>query len=110
MRHRRKSKKLTLFDQIILRFKLYIYINNYNLLLPVSLVIIIIIIIIIVIGTIIFTHLNNSRLTHDFKFQHFKKAVAAVINITGIVPTGNWPSQSQIAGFNIFALRHFQER
>ena len=37
----KKDEKLTIFDQIILRF------NNYNLLLPVSLVIIIIIIIII---------------------------------------------------------------
>ena len=48
MRHRRKTKKLTLFYLIILRFKLEVLDdvkNNYNLLLPVSLVIIIIIII-----------------------------------------------------------------
>ena len=54
MRHRRKTKKLTLFYLIILRFKLEVLDdvkNNYNLLLPVSLVIIIIIIIIIIIGT-----------------------------------------------------------
>ena len=47
MRHGRKTKKLTLFDQIISRFKLKaLYsVKYYNLLLPVSLVIIIIIII-----------------------------------------------------------------
>ena len=45
MQHRRKTKKLTLFDQIILRFKLEAsYSDDYNLPLPVSLVIIIIII------------------------------------------------------------------
>ena len=50
MQHRTKTKKLTLFDQIILRFKLEAsYSDDYNLLLPVSLVIIIIIIIIIII-------------------------------------------------------------
>ena len=49
MRHGRKTKKLTLFDQIISRFKLKaLYsVKYYNLLLLVSLVIIIIIIIII---------------------------------------------------------------
>ena len=47
MPHRRKTKKLTLFDQIILRFKLEAsYSDDYNLLLLVSVVIIIIIIII----------------------------------------------------------------
>ena len=47
MRHGRKTKKLTLFDQIISRFKLKaLYsVKYYNLLLPVSLVMIIIIII-----------------------------------------------------------------
>ena len=50
MRHRRKTKKLTLVNQIILSFKhealhSNIVSNNYNLLLSVSLVIIIIIII-----------------------------------------------------------------
>ena len=50
MQHRRKTKKLTLFDQIILRFKLEAsYSDDYNLPLPVSLVIIIKIIIIIII-------------------------------------------------------------
>ena len=55
MLHRRKTKKLNLFYQIILRFKLEALYseNNYNLLLPVSIVIIIIIIIIIVIIIII---------------------------------------------------------
>ena len=49
MQHRRKTKKLTLFDQIILRFKLEAsYSDDYNLPLPVSLVIIIKIIIIII--------------------------------------------------------------
>ena len=53
MQHRRKTKKLTLFDQIILRFKLEAsYSDDYNLPLPVSLVIIIKIIIIIVPGNI----------------------------------------------------------
>ena len=52
MRHGRKTKKLTLFDQIISRFKLKaLYsVKYYNLLLPVSLVIIIIIIIACVAG------------------------------------------------------------
>ena len=54
MQHRSKTKKLTLFDQIILRFKLEAsYSDDYNLPLPVSLVIIIIIIIIISIIIII---------------------------------------------------------
>ena len=54
MQHRTKTKKLTLFDQIILRFKLEAsYSDDYNLLLPVSLVIIIIIIIIFIIIIII---------------------------------------------------------
>ena len=53
MQHRRKTKKLTLFDQIILRFKLEAsYSDDYNLPLPVSLVIIIKKIIIIVPGNI----------------------------------------------------------
>ena len=48
MQHQRKTKRLTLFDQIVLRFKLEAsYSDTYNLLLPVSLVIMIIIIIII---------------------------------------------------------------
>ena len=52
---RRKTKKLNLFDQIIWRFKLEALYseNNYNLLLPVSLIIIIIIIIIVIIIIII---------------------------------------------------------
>ena len=50
MQHQRKTKRLTLFDQIVLRFKLEAsYSDTYNLLLPVSLVIMIIIIIIIII-------------------------------------------------------------
>ena len=50
MQHQRKTKRLTLFDQIVLRFKLEAsYSNTYNLLLPISLVIMIIIIIIIII-------------------------------------------------------------
>ena len=52
MRHRRKTKKLTLFDQIILRFIKFeaLYsVNNYNKILPVLFVIIIIIIIIIIV-------------------------------------------------------------
>ena len=55
MLHRRKTKKLNLFYQIILRFKLEALYseNNYNLLLPVSIVIIIIIIIIVVVIIII---------------------------------------------------------
>ena len=54
MQHRRKTKKLTLFDQIILRFKLEAsYSDDYNLPLPVSLVIIIKIMIIIIIIIII---------------------------------------------------------
>ena len=49
MQHQRKTKRLTLFDQIVLRFKLEAsYSDTYNLLLPISLVIIIIIIIIII--------------------------------------------------------------
>ena len=48
MQHQRKTKRLTLFDQIVLRFKLESsYSDTYNLLLPISLVIMIIIIIII---------------------------------------------------------------
>ena len=48
MQHQRKTKRLTLFDQIVLRFKLEAsYSDTYNLLLPISLVIMIIIIIII---------------------------------------------------------------
>ena len=47
MQHQRKTKRLTLFDQIVLRFKLEAsYSDTYNLLLPISLVIMIIIIII----------------------------------------------------------------
>ena len=54
MQHQRKTKRLTLFDQIVLRFKLEAsYSDSYNLLLPVSLVIMIIIIIIIIIIFII---------------------------------------------------------
>ena len=50
MQHQRKTKRLTLFDQIVLRFKLEAsYSDTYNLLLPISLVIMIIIIIIIII-------------------------------------------------------------
>ena len=46
MQHQRKTKRLTLFDQIVLRFKLEAsYSDTYNLLLPISLVIMIIIII-----------------------------------------------------------------
>ena len=47
MQHQRKTKRLTLFDQIVLRFKLEAsYSDTYNLLLAISLVIMIIIIII----------------------------------------------------------------
>ena len=63
MRHGRKTKKLTLFDQIISRFKLKaLYsVKYYNLLLPVSLVIIIIIIIINFLGQ---WFLNKALDTH----------------------------------------------
>ena len=63
MRHGRKTKKLTLFDQIISRLKLKaLYsVKYYNLLLPVSLVIIIIIIIINFLGQ---WFLNKALDTH----------------------------------------------
>ena len=60
MQHQRKTKRLTLFDQIVLRFKLEAsYIDTYNLLLPVSLVIMIIITIIIIIIFIIIIRKTN---------------------------------------------------
>ena len=64
MLHRRKTKKLNLFDQIIWRFKLEALYseNNYKLLLPVSLVIIIIIIIIIIIKVNYNYHENYPRI------------------------------------------------
>ena len=58
MQHQRKTKRLTLFDQIVLRFKLEAsYSDTYNLLLPISLVIMIIIII-----TIIIMKMNKMRI------------------------------------------------
>ena len=66
MQHQRKTKRLTLFDQIVLRFKLEAsYSDTYNLLLPVSLVIMIIIIIIIIfiiIIIIIIMNMNKMRI------------------------------------------------
>ena len=60
---------------------------------------------------IIYTHLNNSRLTRDFKFQHFIKALDLVFDhLAGIVSIGNWPSQNKITGFNVFAVRLFLVR
>ena len=60
MQHQRKTKRLTLFDQIVLRFKLEAsYSDTYNLLLPISLVIMIIIIIIII---IIIMKMNKMRI------------------------------------------------
>ena len=62
MQHQRKTKRLTLFDQIVLRFKLEAsYSDTYNLLLPISLVIMIMIIIIIII-IIIRMKMNKMRI------------------------------------------------
>ena len=63
MQHQRKTKRLTLFDQIVLRFKLEVsYSDTYNLLLPVSLVIKIIIIIIIIIFIIIIIIMKMNKM------------------------------------------------
>ena len=63
-----------------------------------------------IIVIIIFTHLNKSRLTSDFKFQHLKSAATLDVScMAGIVPIDIWPPQSQTTGlirtlFSVFAV------